>query len=66
MIYRTVSNSQARMYADTHLTFFNNDFTNLEQGLNEDLAKVNKWLIANKLALKKSKTKFMFLGFRQS
>ena len=38
------------MYADDmHLTLSSNDITNLEQGLNEDLAKVNEWLIANKL-----------------
>ena len=61
-----LSNAQARMYADdTHLTFASNDITHLERGLNEDLAKVNEWLIANKLTLKKSKTEFMLIGSRQ-
>ena len=57
-----LSNSQPRMYADDmHLTFGSND-THLEQDLNEDLAKVNEWLVANKLTLNKSKTEFMLIG----
>ena len=47
------------------MTFASNDIRNLEQGLNEDLAKVNEWLIANKLILNTSKTDFMLLGSRQ-
>ena len=61
-----LSNLQPRMYADdTHLTFASNDITHLEQGLNQDLAKVNEWLAANKLTLNKSKTEFMLMGSRQ-
>ena len=37
----------------------------LERALNEDLAKVNEWLIANNLTLNKSKTEFMLIGSRQ-
>lgn len=41
------------MYADdTHLTFANKDNRHLEEGLNDDLTKVTKWLIVNKLTLK--------------
>ena len=59
-------NSQPRMYPDdTHLTFASNNITHLEQCLNEDLEKVNKWLVANKLTLNKSKTEFMLIGSRQ-
>lgn len=61
-----LSTSQHRIYADdTNLTFASNDITHLEQGLNEDLAKVNEWLVANKLTLNKSKTEFMSIGSRQ-
>lgn len=61
-----LSNAQFRMYADdTHLTFDSNDIIRLERGLNEDLAEVNEWLIANKLTLNKSKTEFMLIRSRQ-
>ena len=51
------------MYADdTHLTFASNNVAHLERALNEDLAKVNEWLIANNLTLNKSKTEFMLIG----
>ena len=61
--FACLSNSQPRMYADDmHLTFGSNDITHLEQGLNEDLAKVNEWLVTNKLTLNKSKTEFMLIG----
>ena len=48
------------MYADdTHsLTFASTDAALLE----EDLAKVNEWLMAENLTSKKSKTEFMLMG----
>ena len=39
--------------------------SHLERALNEDLAKVNEWHIANNLTLNKSKTEFMLIGSRQ-
>ena len=58
-----LTNVQYRMYADdTHLTFASNNVAHLERALNEDLAKVNEWLIANNLTLNKSKTEFMLIG----
>ena len=61
-----LTNVQYRMYADdTHLTFSSNNVTHLERALDEDLAKVNEWLIANNLTLNKSKTEFMLIGSRQ-
>ena len=44
-----LSNSQPQMYADdTHLNFVNKDPDVIEQNLNQDLATVNDWLVANK------------------
>ena len=54
------------MYADdTHLTFAGNNVENIELNLNEDLERVNQWLIANKLTLNTSKTEFILIGSRQ-
>ena len=54
------------MYADdTHLTFASNNMKDIEFYLNQDLANVNQWLIANKLTLNQSKTEFMLIGSRQ-
>ena len=40
------------IYADdTHLTFASNNILYINTVLNEDLARVEKWLIANKLTL---------------
>ena len=59
-------NSVPRMYADdTHLTFASNNILNINTVLNEDLARVEKWLIANKLTLNASKTEVMLIGSRQ-
>ena len=61
-----LSNSEPRLYADdTHITFASNNIQNLNAVLNEDLAKVDKWLTANKLTLNASKTEFMLIGSRQ-
>jgi hypothetical protein len=54
------------MFADdTHLSFANNSIENIDLKLNENLARVNQWLTANKLTLNTSKTEFMLIGSRQ-
>ena len=59
-------NSEPRMYADdTHITFASNNTQSINTVLNEDLARVEKWLTANKLTLNASKTEFMLIGSRQ-
>ena len=61
-----LSNPQPRMYADdTHIAFASNNIQNIKAVLNEDLARVEKWLTANKLALNASKTEFMLIGSTQ-
>ena len=55
------------MYADVpHITFASNKIQNINTALNEDLARVEKWITANKLTLNASKTAFMLIGSRQS
>ena len=45
-------NSEPRMYADdTHISFASNKIQNINTVLNEDLARVEKGLTANKLTL---------------
>ena len=47
-----LAHAEPRMYADdTHLTFASNNMKDIELYLNQDLANVNQWLIANKLTL---------------
>ena len=59
-----LSNSEPRTYADdTHITFASNNIQTINTVLNEDLAKVEKWLTANKLTLNASKTEL--IGSRQ-
>ena len=50
---------------DTHLTIAGNSADSIELNLNKDFASVREWLIANKLTLNKSKTKFMLIVSRQ-
>ena len=58
-----LSNSEPRMYADdTHITFASNNIQNINNVFNEDLARVEKWLTANKLTFNASKTEFMLIG----
>ena len=60
-----LTNVQYRMYAnDRHLTFASIIEAPLERALNEDLAKVNEWLIANNLTLNTSETEFMLIRSR--
>ena len=57
-----LEHSQARMYADdNNLTFASNNIEDINYYLNQDLANVNKWLIANRLTLNQSKTEFMLI-----
>ena len=54
------------MYADdTHLTFASSNIDDIESHLNQDLANVNEWLIANSMTLNQTKTEFMLMGSRQ-
>ena len=54
------------MYADdTNLSFASNSINNIEIKLNDDLVRVNEWIIANKLTLNSSKTEFMLIESRQ-
>ena len=49
--------SRPRMFADgTHLTFASSNVDIIDFYLNQDLASVSKWLIANKLTLNQTKT----------
>ena len=60
-----LTNVRYRMYADDrHLTFASINEAHLERALNEDVAKVNEWLIAYNLTLNKSKTEFMLIRSR--
>ena len=54
------------MYADdTHISFASNNIENINTVLNVALARVEKWLTANKLTLNVSKTEFLLIGSRQ-
>ena len=53
-----LSNYEPRMFAgDIHLTYADNDVSNIESCLSEDLLNVQTWLNTNKL----TKTKFVFI-----
>ena len=61
-----LAHSKPRMYADdSHLSYASDYVPDMEQNLNQDLASINQWLIANKLTLNHSKTEFMLIGSRQ-
>ena len=61
-----LEHSKPRMYADdTHLTFASNNVEDITVFLNQDLANVSEWLVANMLTLNQSKTEFMLIGSRQ-
>ena len=61
-----LSNCQSRMYADdTHVTYAGFSADNIQSCLNDDLVNVSNWLIANKLTLNMTKTKFILIGSRQ-
>ena len=65
-IPKATSKFNAIMYADdttlvSHLENFGpvNDTNTLEQELNKEISKVNRWLLSNKLLLNVAKSKFM-------
>lgn len=54
------------MYADdTSITYASNNIDEINEYVNDDLMRVYVWLAANKLTIKMSKTKFLFIGTRQ-
>ena len=61
-----LSNYQSRMYADdTHLTYAGFSADNIQPCLLDHLVNISNWLIANKLTLNMTKTKFILIGSRQ-
>ena len=56
-IPRAIKNSTTSMYADdTSLCFKSKDLSRLNEALNEDLSRLDAWLISNKLSLNVAKT----------
>ena len=54
------------MYADdTSISFRSKSISELQQQINDDLAKINAWLKTNKLSLNIAKTEYMIIGSRQ-
>ena len=63
---RAVENSTISMYADdTSLCFKSKDLSRLKETLNEDLSRLDAWLISNKFSLNVGKNS-VNLGFYQS
>ena len=61
-----LSFSNASLFADdTNLTTSGISDEVVQSQLNEDLEKVHRWLLANKLTLNFEKTKYMLIGSRQ-
>ena len=57
--------TKASMFADdTNISCHGDSSVDIEQKLNTDLEKVNKWLISNKLTLNAKKTECMIIGSR--
>ena len=60
---RAVKNSTTFMYADdTSLCFKSKDLSWLNEALNEDLSRLDAWLISNKLSLNVAKTQSMLVS----
>ena len=60
---RAVKNSTTSMYADdTSLCFKSKDLSRLNEALNEDLSRLDAWLINNKLSLNVAKTQSMLVS----
>ena len=54
------------MFADdTNITVAADSLTELENKINIDLENLNRWLVANRLSLSVTKTKFMVIGSHQ-
>ena len=61
-----LSKATPRMYADdTSISLAASHITMLEAEMNDEIRKLNCWLIANKLSLNIAKTEFMLIGSRQ-
>ena len=60
---RAFKNSTISMYADdTSLCFQSKDLSRLNETLNEDLSRLDAWLISNKLSLNVAKTQSMLVS----
>ena len=60
---RAIKNSTTSMYADdTSLCFQSKDLSRVNEALNEDLSRLDAWLISNKLSLNVAKTKSMLVS----
>ena len=60
---RAIKNSTTSMYADdTSLCFQSKDLSRVNEALNEDLSRLDAWLVSNKLSLNVVKTKSMLVS----
>jgi hypothetical protein len=58
-----LSFTEPHMYADdTNLSTAYMSTIEMQVKLNEDLININQWLLANRLSLNATKTKYMFIG----
>jgi len=54
------------MYADdTHVNNAGSDLHPIQSSLSDDLEKLSKWLVSNRLDLNATKTEFILIGSRQ-
>jgi len=54
------------MYADdTHTNYAASDLHPIQSSLSDDIEKLSKWLVSNRLTLNATKTEFILIGFRQ-
>ena len=60
---RAIKNSTTSMYADdTSLCFQSKDLSRVNEALNEDLSRLDAWLVSNKMSLNVAKTKSMLVS----
>ena len=58
-----LNQAASRLLADdTHLTVAGETIEEVELAMNNDLARIKEWLLANKLSLNVAKTEFMLIG----
>ena len=66
LCFHTRCASNASLFADdTNLTTSGISVEVVQSRLNEDMEKVHRWLLANKLTLNIKKTEYMLIGSRQ-
>jgi len=54
------------MYADDiHINYAGSDLHPIQSSLSDDLEKLSKWLVSNRLTLNAAKTEFILIGSRQ-